>query len=108
MTEAIGNQITQLRFKGLGYKSIALVLDISRENVRYFCKKHGLDGKADQLSIKYENADTPEICKQCGRMITRHPWSGKKYYCSEQCRRAWLREHLEQAKHSEAATYEIR
>ena len=25
MTEAIGNQITQLRLKGLGYKSIALV-----------------------------------------------------------------------------------
>ena len=45
MTEAIGKQITYLRCKGLGYKSIALLLNISRENVRYYCKKHGLDGK---------------------------------------------------------------
>ena len=77
MTEAIGNQITQQRCKGLGYKSIALVLDISRENVRYFCKKHGLDGKADQLNFKYENANTPEICKQCGSKITRNFGSGQ-------------------------------
>ncbi len=40
MTEAVGKQITQLRLKGLGYKSIGIVVGTSRENVRYFCKTH--------------------------------------------------------------------
>ena len=37
MRKEYGEQITSLRLKGLGYKSIALVLGISRENVRYYC-----------------------------------------------------------------------
>ena len=36
MTEAMARQITQLRMKGLGYKSIGIVVGTSRENVRYF------------------------------------------------------------------------
>ena len=35
-------QIINLRLKGLGYKAIAVVIDSSKENVRYFCKTHGL------------------------------------------------------------------
>ena len=47
MKPEIARQITNLRLKGLGYKSIAVVVGTSKENVRYFCKTHGLDGKAE-------------------------------------------------------------
>ncbi|SCY51344.1 hypothetical protein [Butyrivibrio sp. INlla14] len=47
MTEAMARQITQLRMKGLGYKSIGIVVGTSRENVRYFCKTHGLAGDVE-------------------------------------------------------------
>ena len=108
MTEEIGKQITYLRHKGLGYKSIALVLDISRENVRYYCKKHELSGTGEQVRIRFENNKNPDTCKQCGKKFERHPRSGKKLFCSEQCRRAWWKEHPDQAKHGENAIYEIR
>lgn len=107
MRKEIGEQITSLRLKGLGYKSIALVLGISRENVRYYCKTHGLNGTADLVKLNFsEHKNNPEVCKHCGKKIERLPRSGKKLFCSESCRRAWWREHPEEAKHGENATYE--
>lgn len=35
----------------------------------------------------------------------RVPHSGKKLFCSDECRRNWWKEHPEEAKHSKAATY---
>ena len=52
MTEMIGKQITELRLKGLGYKSIAIVLGTTRDNVRYYCRTHGLDGTADVCAVR--------------------------------------------------------
>jgi hypothetical protein len=43
MNETMERQIRQLRLKGLGYKSIGLAVGTSKENVRYYCGKHGLD-----------------------------------------------------------------
>ena len=51
MNAEMARQITELRHKGLGYKSIAIVVGTSRENVRYYCKTHGLDGYAEQVKM---------------------------------------------------------
>ena len=107
MTKEMGNQITSLRLKGLGYKSIAIVVGTSRENVRYYCKTHGLDGTADLVKINFqEHKNNPEMCKHCGKRIERNPKSGKKLFCSDECRRAWWKEHPSESKHSDNATYE--
>jgi len=37
MNAEMARQITELRHKGLGYNSIAIVVGTSRENVRYYC-----------------------------------------------------------------------
>ena len=109
MTQEMGRQITSLRLKGLGYKSIATVVGTSRENVRYYCKTHGLDGTADLVKLNFaEHRKNPEVCKHCGRKIERTGHSGKKLFCSEECRRAWWKEHPEAAKHGKDATYECR
>ncbi|WP_051526055.1 hypothetical protein [Butyrivibrio proteoclasticus] len=109
MTQEMGRQITSLRLKGLGYKSIAIVVGTSRENVRYFCKTHGLDGTADMVKIKFEeHKNTPDNCKYCGKRLERKPHSGKKLFCSDECRRLWWKKHPEEANHGDAATYECR
>lgn len=46
MRPEIAKQITSLRLRGLGYKSIAVVVGTSKENVRYFVKHMDLMGKA--------------------------------------------------------------
>lgn len=67
MTEAMRRQITELRLKGLGYKSIGIVVGTSKENVRYYCKAHGLGGTAAEAKERYkEQRKSPENCKQCG------------------------------------------
>ncbi len=106
MTEAMARQIMQLRMKGLGYKSIGIVVGTSRENVRYFCKTHGLDGYAEQVKMQYnERHNTPDNCKYCGKHIVRKPHSGKKLYCSDECRRRWWKEHPEAGNKSAGAYY---
>ena len=38
----------------------------SCENVRYYCKTHGLDGYAEQVKMHYrEQRNTPDNCKYC-------------------------------------------
>lgn len=106
MRPEIAKQITSLRLRGLGYKSIAVVVGTSKENVRYFCKTHGLDGKSDLVKLNFEeHKKHPEVCKHCGGKIIRTAHSGKKLFCSDACRRAWWREHPEKSKHSKEATY---
>jgi len=88
MNAEMAGQIMELRHKGLGYKSIAIVVGTSRENVRYYCKTHGLDGYAEQVKMLYrEQRNTPDNCKYCGKHLVRKPHSGKKLFCSDECRR---------------------
>ena len=109
MNAEMARQITELRHKGLGYKSIGIVVGTSKENVRYYCKTHGLDGDVEQVKMQYrEQRNTPDNCKYCGGHIDRKPHSGKKLFCSDECRRLWWKKHPEEANHGDAATYECR
>ena len=105
MNAEMVRQITELRHKGLGYKSIAIVVGTSRENVRYYCKTHGLDGYAEQVKANFKDENVPSRCKFCGKRIERNPKSGKKLFCSDECRRAWWKQHPEKSIHSPKATY---
>ena len=92
--------------KGLGYKSIAIVVGTSRDNVRYYCRTHGLDGKADDVKRRFaEHRKNPEVCKQCGQRIVRTRHSGKKIFCCDECRRMWWKEHQEKSVRSKDAFY---
>lgn len=46
MTEEQKQTIERLRNVGLGYRKIGIVLDLSRDKVRNYCKANGLDGYA--------------------------------------------------------------
>jgi hypothetical protein len=54
MTEIEKQQIYDLRLKGVGYKAIAAVLGVSRNSIRGFCIRNGLDGDAKKGSLNVE------------------------------------------------------
>ncbi len=84
MRREMTEQIEELRLKGLGYKSIALVVGTSRENVRYYCKTHDLSGDPKEVQAKLadakKNKNKPERCKNCGKRLVRNSHSGKKLF----------------------------
>ena len=53
MTEYEKTKIPELRASGMGYKAIANVLGLSRDAVRGFCRKYGLNGNAEVTGSRY-------------------------------------------------------
>jgi orotate phosphoribosyltransferase-like protein len=72
----INKQILELRDEGYGYKKIASELNLTRDQVRYICKKGDekpLDG----------------VCKNCNTKINSIEGKKRKVYCSDKCRYQW-------------------
>ncbi|WP_110114244.1 hypothetical protein [Bacillus sp. CGMCC 1.16541] len=51
MNDEQRNQIRILRYQGVGYMKIGKTLGLSRDIIRNYCKRHGLDGRATELVI---------------------------------------------------------
>lgn len=61
-------RIRELRYRGVGYRTIATELGISRDTVRNYCVSHELSGLATALS------DTEkDVCPCCGGKIVHPP-----------------------------------
>ena len=75
MTEDQKELIVKMRHFGYGYRRIADKVELSRDIVRNYCKKIGLDGRADDIlkSSKYEG----NVCIRCGAPLV-HPPTGRK------------------------------
>lgn len=88
-------KIIELRKMGIGYRSIAKAMNISRDKVRNFCKAQGLDGYASGIKKKETDENTSrQFCKNCGARINENPTKGRpKKYCSIECKRLWEAAH---------------
>ena len=83
-------RIRALRQRGLGYRTIATELGISRDSVRNFCTSHDLSGVAGDQSVQ-----TGNVCPQCGGEIAQ-PWRGRRRrFCTDACCRSWWTAHPE-------------
>lgn len=74
MTEEQKQMIVRLRNVGLGYRKIAIVLELSRDKVRNYCKAIGLDGYAKKRLQAKEGKQMEEdcadsVCRYCGKSI---------------------------------------
>jgi len=74
MTEEQKQMIVRLRNVGIGYRTIAAVLDIPRDKVRNYCKVNGLDGYAKKrLQARegklMEEVCADSVCRQCGKPL---------------------------------------
>jgi hypothetical protein len=67
-----------MRKNGMGYKTIASTVGLSRDVVRLFCKSRGMAGfgNATALNTK-EKMKSGEICKNCCEKIEQ-PTKGRK------------------------------
>lgn len=106
MTEAQAKQISEMRMKGVGYKSIASVVGLTRDIVRNYCKSHNLMGYASALTKNIQSKmDTGEACLFCGGNLDHAKTGRPRKFCSEKCRREWWKAHPERICRSEVASY---
>lgn len=90
MTETDKELILDLRVKGSGYKAIAAVLGISRDQVRHFCKHYGLEGSVEMVSYNIkERVKLKELCANCYKTINQKTTGRPRRFCKDKCRRAW-------------------
>jgi len=78
MTNQQKQQIIKMRDEGLGYGIIAKELNLSKSTVSTLCKK-------------LENGAT--YCLECGKKLVQIENHKKRKYCSDQCRKSYLRKH---------------
>ena len=67
MTDKQQEKIIELRKLGIGYRSIATAMNMSRDKVRNFCKAQGLDGYGKNNKKADGEKTIRELCKNCGR-----------------------------------------
>lgn len=106
MTDYQKNKIPELRSSGMGYKAIANVLGLSRDVVRSFCKKYGLEGNAavirENIELRVKNG---VLCACCSKPLKQPKTGRKRKFCSEECRRAWWKKNTDKHGRRDTALY---
>lgn len=106
MTDIEKQQIQDLRLKGVGYKAIAAVLGISRDTIRGYCKRNGLDGDSKVVSLNLEEKKNQNlICACCNKVIKQKEHGRVRRFCSEECRRKWWNDNKDKRNKKDTATY---
>ena len=106
MTSEDKEKIREVRLKGMGYKAIATLLGLSRDSVRGFCRRSGLDGDSCVVSLNVEEKIRKNLlCACCEKSIKQKEQGRSRRFCSEECRRKWWNEHKIERNKKEAATY---
>lgn len=106
MTEQVKEKIKELRLEGMGYKAIATMLGISRDSIRGFCKRNGLEGNSSVVALNtIEKIKNNLLCACCEKPIKQKQKGRTRRFCSEECRRKWWREHPNERNKNERATY---
>ncbi|WP_075979942.1 RNA polymerase subunit sigma-24 [Bacillus massilinigeriensis] len=95
MNDEQRSQIRIMRYEGIGYKRIGDALGLSRDIIRGYCKRHGLDGRATELVVnkdedeKFKQKITHVYCLTCGSKLEQKVMGKKRKYCSIECKRKW-------------------
>jgi hypothetical protein len=97
MTDGQKEQIKILRYQGFGYEKIAKSVGLSRDSVRGFCVRNGMNGFATELVKEYHKVMEQDfiyiLCLNCGERIKQNENGRKKKYCSLNCKREWEKVH---------------
>ena len=105
MTEYQQRKIREFRLQGAGYRAIASVMGVSRDEVRNFCKSKDLDSPAAERNARLQAERDDIKCATCASII-RHSRKGRlKKFSSDKCRRAWWTAHPDALVKSEAASH---
>lgn len=106
MTDIEKQQIQDLRLNGVGYKAIASELTISRDTIRGYCKRNGLDGDSKVVSMNLvEKKNQNIICACCNKSIKQKERGRSRRFCSEECRRKWWNKNQDKRNKKDTAIY---
>ena len=103
LTPAQERLIREARSRGAGYRTIAAAAGLSRDTVRYFCKRHGLDG--DLQATDNGARESESCCPACGKPLVQPPRGRRRKFCCDACRRAWWAKHPQEIHRGDGALY---
>ena len=108
MDEFQKKKICKLRADGFGYKLIAAELGVSRDVVRNFCRKNGLNGHLAQTDENIRKMIIDDaLCANCSKPIKQKNKGKTRRFCSDECRRKWWKENAEKGWKKENAIYKL-
>lgn len=76
MNDSQRMMIKQLRAAGLGYTEIGKRLNLSKDCIHTYCKRHGLSGYAKNM----------RLCRYCGNPIYLTDRTKTRIFCSTSCK----------------------
>lgn len=99
-------RIRMLRSQGMGYRSIAKAMNMTRDNIRRYCQRRGLGGfrLEYEMNVKERMADG-RARVFCGAELVKAPTGRPKRFCSDLCRNNYWRAHRTELKKKAAAIY---
>lgn len=95
-------RIRELRRRGIGYRTIAAELGITRDTVRNFCTAHELNGIAAEQIHSVRN-----VCPCCGGIILQPTRGRRRRFCSDICCRKWWTAHPDAIRHTPDSQHRI-
>lgn len=101
MTILQKEQIKQMRKDGLSYAHISLVLELSENTVKSFCRRNNLGSAHAKVPVLSERI----FCSQCKKPLAQRIGAKKKRFCSDKCRMSWWNAHPEAVKHKTINTF---
>lgn len=97
MTDEQREKVRILRYQGYGYKKIANQVGLSRDSVRGYCIRSGLDGYGIEVAKEYKKVMEEEfvyiLCLNCGVELEQKKMGARRKYCSINCKREWDNAH---------------
>ncbi len=89
MTLEQQEQIRKLRASGEGYKRISVMLGLSLNTVKSYCRRNG---DMDQETVTEESAtEDKQVCPRCHKPVISVPGRRTRIFCSSTCRAAYWR-----------------
>ncbi|HCX04873.1 MAG TPA: RNA polymerase subunit sigma-24 [Clostridiales bacterium] len=97
MNDEQRQKIKAMRLQGFGYKRISDAIGLTRDSVRGYCRKNGLDGYGKELAKENKKVIEEEflfiLCCNCGAPLEQNKLGRKRKYCSMECKREWEKGH---------------
>jgi hypothetical protein len=103
MTNDQKEKIKKMRQDGKSYSQITLILGISENTVKAYCRRNNL-GVTVSAKPKAEK-ELYTCCKHCGKSLSQGTKGQPKKFCSEGCRRLWWK--TNDSEHDKKAYYTL-
>ncbi|ADL50569.1 helix-turn-helix transcriptional regulator [Clostridium cellulovorans] len=104
MTSNQKEEIKKMRQDGNSYSKIAIILGISENTIKSYCRRNNLG--INKVAKPDKEEDLYTVCKNCGKPLEQGTKGHRKKFCSDICRRSWWRDN--EVLYNKKAFYKIK